>query len=178
MLISIVLVPSFSCAVGDPIGDRPLLVAGLALQGIDFGWLASLASARLAYPTMLVPLLVAGVGIALVFPTVANAVVGGIGEGDINLASATNSSFREIGGVFGIAIAASVFAHNGSIAAPREFVDGLTPSLAVACGLSLLGAAVGLTAGQRRPTPNRRRQLLDPSQNLQRLGAGAGGSTT
>jgi EmrB/QacA subfamily drug resistance transporter len=146
------IVTPLAGALADRIGNRPLLVAGLALQGVGFGWLAAVAAARLAYPTMLVPRLVAGVGIALVFPTVANAVVGGIAEEDVNVASATNSSFREIGGVFGIAIAVSVFAHNGSIAAPRLFVDGLTPSLAVACGLSVLGAAVGLAAGRRRPT--------------------------
>jgi EmrB/QacA subfamily drug resistance transporter len=131
----------------DRIGNRPLLVAGLTLQGIGFGWLAAIASATLSYAAMLPPLLVAGIGIALVFPTVANAVVGGIADEDVNLASAANTSFREIGGAFGVAIGFTVFAHNGGIDTPQLFTDGLVPALAVACGLSLLGAVLGLAAG-------------------------------
>ena len=134
----------------DRIGNRPLLVAGLALQGIGFGWLAAIASATLGYVAMLPPLLVAGIGIALVFPTVSNAVLGGVAHDDVNLASATNSSFREIGGMFGVAIAVTVFAHNGSVTTPQLFADGMVPALAVACGLSIVGAVVGLATGRAR----------------------------
>jgi EmrB/QacA subfamily drug resistance transporter len=134
----------------DRIGNRPPLVAGLALQAVGFGWLAAIVSPTLSYAGMLPPLLVAGIGIALVFPAVANAVVGGIADEDVNLASASNSSFREIGGALGVALAVTVFAHNGSIATAQQFSDGLVPALMVACGLSLAGAVLGLAIGPYR----------------------------
>jgi len=48
---------------------------------------------------------------------------------------------RELGGVFGIAIAVAVFAGAGSYASPHAFVDGFGPAAGVAAALALVGAA-------------------------------------
>jgi hypothetical protein len=68
-------------------------------------------------------LAVAGVGISLCFPTVANAVVGSVPAANMGIASGTNSALREIGGVFGIAILASVFADPGNYTSAHTFVN-------------------------------------------------------
>ena len=60
---------------------------------------------------------------------------------------------RELGGVFGIAIAVAVFAGAGSDASPAAFSDGFSAAIAVAAGLSLLGALCGAALPGRRAAP-------------------------
>ena len=47
-------------------------------------------------------------------------------------AAGANSMMRELGGVFGIAVAVAVFAGAGSYASPQAFTDGFAPAIAVA----------------------------------------------
>ena len=62
---------------------------------------------------------------------------------------------RELGGVFGIAVAVAVFAAAGSYASPQAFTDGFTPAILVAAGLSLAGlvAALGLPGRRTASVP-------------------------
>jgi len=48
-------------------GSRPFMVAGLGLQAIALGMLASLAGVHEAYASMIIPFILAGTGMALVF---------------------------------------------------------------------------------------------------------------
>jgi hypothetical protein len=50
---------------------------------------------------------------------------------------------RELGGVFGIAVAVAVFAEAGSYVSPQSFVDGFGPALGVAAGLAAVAAIAG-----------------------------------
>jgi hypothetical protein len=50
---------------------------------------------------------------------------------------------RELGGVFGIAVAVAVFAGAGSYASPQAFTDGFAPAVGVAAALALIGAVAG-----------------------------------
>jgi hypothetical protein len=59
---------------------------------------------------------------------------------------------RELGGVFGIAVAAAVFAGAGSYASSDAFLDGFAPAVAVLAGFSALGAIVALALPGRGPT--------------------------
>src|SRR5690242_21522178 len=43
--------------------------------------------------------------------------------------SGANNTIREIGGVLGVAVLASVFSANGSFASPQAFVDGMVPAV-------------------------------------------------
>ena len=54
-------------------------------------------------------------------------------------ASGVNNTVREVGGVFGVAVLASVFAAAGSYVSPQAFVDGMVPAIWVAAGA--VGAA-------------------------------------
>ena len=67
------------------------------------------------------------------------------------VASGVNNACRELGGVFGVAVLASVFAANGGYASPARFLDGFPPALWVAVLVSAIGiVAALLTAGRSR----------------------------
>jgi len=146
-------------ALADRFGNKPFMLLGLALQAIGLGWVAAIAKPGMGYPQLAVALGVAGIGISLCFPTVSNAVVGSVDGADMGMASGTNSSLREIGGVFGIAILATVFAHSGVYTAPSTFVDHFKDAVWLGAAFSAIGlipAAVlpgRVSATEPRPSP-------------------------
>jgi hypothetical protein len=93
---------------------------------------------------MLVPFVLAGSGMALVFAPSANAVLSSVRVDQAGQASGANNAIREVGGVFGVAVLATVFTGAGSYATPQAFVDGLIPALWV--GASVLGAGALVAA--------------------------------
>jgi len=140
-------------ALADKIGERPLMVAGLSLQAAGMAWLALIAEPGMAYSQLLAPFIVAGVGVSMAIPAAQNSVVTAVGEDAIGKAAGANSMMRELGGVFGIAVAVAVFGGAGGYASPASFVDGFVPAIGVAAGLSLTGAIIGLALPGRRATP-------------------------
>jgi EmrB/QacA subfamily drug resistance transporter len=138
-------------ALSDKIGERPLMVAGLTLQAAGMAWLALIAEPGVAYSEMLAPFIVAGVGVSMAIPAAQNSVMSGFGIDAIGKAAGANSMMRELGGVFGIAIAVAVFAAAGSYASPADFADGFGPAVGITAALSLAGAVAGLALPGRRP---------------------------
>src|SRR3954470_3937129 len=102
---------------------------------------------------MLAPFIIAGVGVSMAIPAAQNSVVGSVATEAIGKAAGTNSMMRELGGVFGIAIAVAVFAGAGSYLSPVAFTDGFAPAMAVSAGLALAGAAAGMALPGRRRGP-------------------------
>src|SRR5215217_8061073 len=119
-------------ALADRIGERPLMVGGLTLQAAGMGWLASIAEPGMTYSQMVVPFVVAGVGVSMAIPAAQNSVVGSVGIEAVGKAAGTNSMMRELGGVFGIAVVVAVFASAGGYGSPEDFTDGFAPAIAVA----------------------------------------------
>jgi EmrB/QacA subfamily drug resistance transporter len=138
--------------LADKIGERPLMVTGLALQALGMGWVALIADAQMSYTQLLAPFIVAGVGVSMAIPAAQNSVVASVADQAIGKAAGANSMMRELGGVFGVAVAVAVFAAVGSYASPSAFVDGFTPAIGVAAGLSLAGASAGLALPGRPRT--------------------------
>jgi EmrB/QacA subfamily drug resistance transporter len=142
-------------ALADRIGERPLMVGGLTLQAIGMAWLALIVEPGISYSQMLVPLIVAGVGVSMAIPAAQNSVVGSMSEETVGKAAGANSMMRELGGVFGIAVAVAVFAAAGSYASVSAFADGFQPAILVAAALSLAGAFTGLALPGRRAAAGR-----------------------
>ncbi|HWI75115.1 MAG TPA: MFS transporter [Baekduia sp.] len=134
----------------DRFGERPFLVTGLTLQSIGLGWIALAASTDLNYITIVPAMMIAGCGVSMSFPAAQNAVIGAVSHDDVGKAAGANSMLRELGGVFGIAIAVAVFAGAGSYATASAFVDGFAPALGTSAALSLIGAAVALGVPSKR----------------------------
>ena len=140
-------------ALADRIGERPLMVAGLSLQGLGMAWVALIADPSMSYAQLLAPFVVAGVGVSMAIPAAQNSVVASVPDAALGKAAGANSMMRELGGVFGIAIAVAVFAAAGSYASPQAFVDGFAPATAVGAAFALIGAVVGLALPGRRRAP-------------------------
>jgi EmrB/QacA subfamily drug resistance transporter len=136
--------------LADRFGERPFMVAGLSLQAIGMAWIALIADAGMTYGELVVPLIVAGIGVSMAIPSGQGSVVGAVSEAAIGKAAGTNSMMRELGGVFGIAIAAAVFAGAGGYASARTFADGFAPAIAVSAGFSLAGALAATMLPRRR----------------------------
>jgi EmrB/QacA subfamily drug resistance transporter len=140
-------------ALADRIGERPLMVAGLSLQAVGMAWVALIADPGMAYTQLLAPFIVAGVGVSMAIPAAQNSVVASVPDEALGKAAGANSMMRELGGVFGIAIAVAVFAAAGSYASPAAFVDGFAPAIGVGAGLAAIGAATGLALPGRLSAP-------------------------
>jgi EmrB/QacA subfamily drug resistance transporter len=130
-------------ALVDRIGERPLMVGGLLLQALGMCWLALIAEPGMTYDQLLVPFVVAGVGISMAIPAAQNSVVGSVSIEAIGKAAGTNSMMRELGGVFGIAIVVAVFAAVGSYGSVGSFTDGFAAAIGFTAVLALVGAAAG-----------------------------------
>jgi EmrB/QacA subfamily drug resistance transporter len=120
-------------------GAKPLVVAGLALQSAGLLWMALLINAGTPYADMIVPFILAGVGMTLFFVPLASLVLGSVPAVLEGVASGTNSAFRELGGVLGIAVLGAVFSSKGGYTSGQAFVHGLTPALEVGAGAVFLG---------------------------------------
>jgi EmrB/QacA subfamily drug resistance transporter len=132
------------------LGERRFIVMGLLLQGIGMGWIAVIAEPSLAYRQLVIPLVIAGCGVSMAMPAAQNAVLGAVAPAAIGKASGTFTTMRQLGGVFGIAIAAAVFASTGGYASGQAFSDGFATGIGAAAALSLVGALAGFAAPARR----------------------------
>jgi len=87
------------------------------------------------------------------FPTVANAVVGSVPPAEVGVASGTNSTMRELGGVLGVAVLAAIFTRHGGYSSPQAFVDGFRPALLVGAGLTAGGVVAAFLAPRASAAP-------------------------
>ncbi len=125
-------------------GSRPFMVAGLGLQAIALAWLALETSLTMSYSSMVIPFILAGSGMSLVFAPAANAVVSSVRTLEVGQASGATNAIRELGGVLGIAVLATVFTANGGYQSPMAFITGLRAAMWVGVAVLALGALVAL----------------------------------
>jgi EmrB/QacA subfamily drug resistance transporter len=123
-------------------GSRWFMVAGLGLQAIALGWMAAVTSVSQSYTSMIGPFVFAGAGMALVFAPSATAVLASVRPDQAGQASGATNAIRELGGVLGIAVLATVFTSNGSYASPQAYVDGLLPAMWVGTAVLAIGALI------------------------------------
>jgi nitrate/nitrite transporter NarK len=136
--------------LSDRIGSRPLMATGLALQSIAIAWLAIVSEPTVAYASLIVPFVLAGTGMALVFAPAANAVLGSVEPSQAGKASGATNAIREVGGVLGVAVLASVFTSSGSYATPEAFSSGVTAALPVGAAVLAAGALIALLVPAKR----------------------------
>jgi MFS family permease len=125
-------------------GTRPLLVTGMAFQALALGWMSLVITPTVAYATLVPPFILAGAGMGLFFAPIANVVLSAVRPVEEGVASGANNAIRELGGVFGVAVLASVFTANGSYASPNLYVQGLIPALQVGAVVVSLGVLAAL----------------------------------
>jgi MFS family permease len=152
------LVAPIAGATAERVGPRAYLTAGLALQGAALLWMAQVTEVGLGYGAVVIPFVMAGAGMAMCFAPSTSAVLSAVRPDQAGQASGIANAVRELGGVFGVAVLASVFAAHGTYASPQAFVDGALPAVTVGGIVVLAGALLALAAlpaRRRRPAPAR-----------------------
>ena len=119
-----IIVAPIAGILADRIGGRPILATGMALQAVALGWLAAVVTPTVAYEAMVVPFILAGIGMGLFFAPIANVVLSAVHPDQEGKASGATNTIREVGGVFGVAVLAAVFSANGDYGSPAAYVAG------------------------------------------------------
>jgi len=148
-------------AWSDRIGGQRLMAAGLTLQALGLAWIATVSSPTMPYADVVAPFFISGIGMALFFAPVANVVLSSVRPEEEGQASGANNAIRELGGVFGVAVLASIFAHYGGYGAPQHFVDGLRPAVWVGAGIVGVGALAAMAIPARRREAEASQPMLD-----------------
>jgi EmrB/QacA subfamily drug resistance transporter len=139
-----IVVAPIAGALSDRLGGRPLMATGLALQAIGLGWLATVSTPTVPYADLVPAFVISGIGMALFFGVAANVVLSAVLPREEGQASGANNAIRELGGVFGVAVLASVFTSYGGYESGQAFVDGLVPAVWVGAAVVALGAVAAL----------------------------------
>src|SRR5438445_253445 len=138
-------------ALSDRIGGHRIMGVGLALQATGLGWIAAVSTPTGAYSSLVGPFMVSGIGMALFFAPVANVVLSAVRPEEEGKASGANHAIRELGGVFGVAVLASIFSHYGGYGTGTSFVNGLTPAVWVGAVVVGIGALAAIAIPRRKP---------------------------
>ena len=153
-------------ALSDRIGGKTLIGAGLSLQAVGLAWLGLISTPTTPYSAFVGPFILAGVGMGLFFAPVANVVLSAVRPAAEGQASGANNAIRELGGVFGVAVLASVFARIGGYQNGNTFVDGMTPAIMVGAGVVALGAAAAFAIPKRRAATKAHTIVTEPVPEL------------
>jgi EmrB/QacA subfamily drug resistance transporter len=144
------IVAPISGVLSDRIGGRPLMAIGLGLQAAGLAWIAAVSTATIGYGSLVGPFIISGIGMGMFFAPVANVVLSAVRPVEEGKASGANNAIREVGGVLGVAVLASIFARYGGYESPVTFNDGLVPALWVGAVVVAIGAVSALLIPRRR----------------------------
>ena len=88
------------------------------------------------------------------FPLIALVVLDSVDRREEGQASGANNAIRELGGVFGVAVLATIFLSYGGYSSADEFTRGLIHALWVGAAIVLAGTAAALAIpGRQRLSP-------------------------
>jgi len=151
---TLLLIAPGAGALSDRTGARALVVPGLLMQGAGLAWIVAYASHHAGYGGYVAPFIIAGTGISMALPCVTTAGLNAVSPALLGKASGALNTLQQFGAVFGIAIVTAVFNTHGSLTGPAAVASGYRPALAVAAGLSVLGAvtAIGIRRAARTDT--------------------------
>jgi EmrB/QacA subfamily drug resistance transporter len=150
---TLALIAPFAGKLIGRVGERPLVAGGLTMAAGAMTWIGLVARPGLPYWQLVAPLLLAGCGVSVAIPATMSAVMTAAPPAAIGPASGTLNMLRQLGGVFGVAICAAVFAASGRYGSPTSFVAGFGPAMGACAGLALLGTVAGLLIPGRRTLP-------------------------
>jgi EmrB/QacA subfamily drug resistance transporter len=136
-------------ALSDRIGGARIMGIGLTLQAGGLAAMAALSTATVPYWQLVAPFMVSGLGMAMFWAPVANVVLSAVRPEEEGQASGAQNAIRELGGVFGVAVLASVWSQYGSYASGPSFVDGMLPALWIGAAIVLAGAVAAFAIPRR-----------------------------
>jgi MFS family permease len=157
------IVAPIAGALSDRISGTKIIGVGLTLQAVGLGWIAAVSTPSTPYSELVLPFILAGVGMGLFFAPVANVILSSVKPSEEGQASGANNAIRELGGVFGVAVLAAVFASSGGYTSGEAFVDGMNTAVWVGAAVVAVGALLALTTsvGSRQPEVASAKHALD-----------------
>jgi EmrB/QacA subfamily drug resistance transporter len=156
-------------------GAKRLVVTGLLLQAVGLLWLGLLVTSGTPYVDMVPAFALAGIGMTLFFVPLASLVLGSVPAALEGVASGTNSAFREVGGVLGIAVLGAVFSSSGGYSSAQDYVNGLRPAIVVGAAAVLIGTFTALLIpALRRSRTEEATQGTGPAETAQTFDDGSG----
>ncbi len=156
------IVAPIAGALSDRIPPSRIIGTGLALQAIGLGWIAAVSTPTTPYIDLVLPFAISGMGMGMFFAPIANVVLSSVRGVEEGQASGANNAIRELGGVFGVAVLASVFAHYGGYTSGQAFTDGMDPAVWIGAAVVAVGA-VAAFAIRRTPTRQVEAAALEPA---------------
>ena len=147
-----ILISPLAGAFSDRLGGNRLMGVGLALQALGLAWIAAVSTPTTPYADLVAPFALSGAGMALFFAPVANLVLSSVRHEEEGQASGANNAIRELGGVFGVAVLASVFAHYGGYSSGEAFAHGMSVSVYVGAAVVALGSLSAFAIKRPRRT--------------------------
>jgi EmrB/QacA subfamily drug resistance transporter len=156
------IVAPIAGALSDRIPASRIIGTGLALQAIGLGWIAAVSTPTTPYVELVLPFAISGIGMGMFFAPIANVILGSVRSEEEGQASGANNAIRELGGVFGVAVLASVFSHSGGYSSGQSFVDGMNPAVWIGAGVVLLGAIAAFAVKRPRRAREHEAEALRP----------------
>jgi EmrB/QacA subfamily drug resistance transporter len=153
-------------ALSDKISGKTLIGTGLSLQALGLAWLGLISTPTTPYSEFVAPFILAGVGMGLFFAPVANVVLSAVRPSEEGQASGANNAIRELGGVFGVAVLASVFARLGGYQSGNAFVDGMNPAILIGAAVVAVGAAAAFAIPKHRRAKQPQEIMTEPVPEL------------
>src|SRR5205085_8156474 len=155
------IVAPIAGALSDRIPAHRIIGTGLALQALGLAWIATVSTPTTPYSELVAPFAISGIGMGLFFAPIANLVLSSVRSVEEGQASGANNAIRELGGVFGVAVLASVFSHYGGYTSGTAFVDGLNPAGYAGAAVVAVGSVAAFAIKRRPQRAPAARPVLD-----------------
>jgi EmrB/QacA subfamily drug resistance transporter len=143
------IVAPIAGALSDRIGGYRIVGVGLALQATGLAWIAAVSTPTTPYIDLVLPFAISGIGMGMFFAPIANVILSSVRKQEEGQASGANNAIRELGGVLGVAVLASVFSSYGGYRTPTTFVNGMNASVYIGAAVVAVGAVAALAIGRR-----------------------------
>ncbi|TQS41905.1 DHA2 family efflux MFS transporter permease subunit [Cryptosporangium phraense] len=134
------------------LGPRWLMVAGILVAAVSFGWL-SFAQPGSSYGAVILPsALLWGLGIGLAVAPLTAAVLAAVPDADLGEASAVNDAASRLGGLFAVAAVPILAGATGGDGLATALGSGYRPAMLVLAGVAVAAALVtALFVSDARP---------------------------
>jgi EmrB/QacA subfamily drug resistance transporter len=136
------------------LGFKPVLVTGMALVAVALLWFAQVPVDGDYLKNLVVPMVIAAVGLGFAFVPVTIAAVSNISADDSGLASGLINTSQQVGGALGLAILGTIAssrttdlmaaAHGAPSAVPGALTEGFQVAFLAGAGFAILGVIATL----------------------------------
>jgi EmrB/QacA subfamily drug resistance transporter len=155
MVLLISFIAPITGKLSDRIGSRWLMGGGMTLLGISL-LLYERIGLHSNFWTLLPPMIVGGVGMAMTMSPMTSAAMGAVPVEKAGVGSGVLNSFRQVGGSLGIALMGAIVASylhhpTTSPAAAQDYVNGLHAGFGVAAAITFVAAGVAVALVRTRP---------------------------